>query len=301
MTITTDAAGKIEQHIGYYPYGEPWREPSGQRATLFAGKERLSGQAAGDSDFGPRGYRPTIVYWDSPDKLAKKYAWTSPWSYCGGNPIRYNDRTGNEWTDINGKPILDLSKVEIYIFYIDDFKYQAKVQYNEAVKTNGAGAVAMSNTGTRSGFAKDWGNMSGNIQKVQILAHGRNQSINVSNKDGDAANQLTSTGDGKTNESGTEATNVQDLPHPKGNIENADLELYTCHSADESKTEGKGSLTGTKDTISKAFAKSFNFRSVSGTSGSVNYNINPFSKDFYKPYSTNGSWTVYMNQYNPTR
>ena len=94
VTITTDAAGKIEQHIGYYPYGEPWREPSGQRATLFAGKERLSGQAAGDFDFGPRGYRPTIAYWDSPDRLAHKTPGISPWAYCAGNPIRYNDQTG---------------------------------------------------------------------------------------------------------------------------------------------------------------------------------------------------------------
>ena len=95
VTITTDAAGKIEQHIGYYPYGEPWREPSGQRATLFAGKERLSGQAAGDFDFGPRGYRPTIAYWDSPDRLAHKTPGISPWAYCAGNPIRYTDFSGD--------------------------------------------------------------------------------------------------------------------------------------------------------------------------------------------------------------
>ncbi|MDE6854114.1 MAG: hypothetical protein K2J38_03560, partial [Muribaculaceae bacterium] len=86
VTITTDSSGEIEQHIGYYPYGEPWREPSGQRATLFAGKERLRGQSAGDYDFGPRGLRSTAGNWDGADRNAGDYPWWSPWSYCGGNP-----------------------------------------------------------------------------------------------------------------------------------------------------------------------------------------------------------------------
>ena len=30
---------RVEQHTGYYPYGEPWREPAGQ-PYLFGGKER---------------------------------------------------------------------------------------------------------------------------------------------------------------------------------------------------------------------------------------------------------------------
>ena len=96
VTITTDSSGEIEQHIGYYPYGEPWREPSGQRATLFAGKERLSGQSAGDYDFGPRGLRSTAVNWDGADRNAGDYPWWSPWSYCGGNPIKFCDPTGDD-------------------------------------------------------------------------------------------------------------------------------------------------------------------------------------------------------------
>lgn len=96
VTITTDSSGEIEQHIGYYPYGEPWREPSGQRSTLFAGKERLSGQSAGDYDFGPRGLRSTAVNWDGADRNAGDYPWWSPWSYCGGNPIKFCDPTGDD-------------------------------------------------------------------------------------------------------------------------------------------------------------------------------------------------------------
>ena len=82
------------QHTGYYPYGEPWREPSGQHARLFAGKERVGGLPEGEYDFGPRGYCSTFLLWDSPDIKATDYPQWSPWLYCGANPIRYIDPTG---------------------------------------------------------------------------------------------------------------------------------------------------------------------------------------------------------------
>ena len=43
ITMVTDATGKVEQHTGYYPYGEPWSEPSGQ-PWLYGGKERMRRQ-----------------------------------------------------------------------------------------------------------------------------------------------------------------------------------------------------------------------------------------------------------------
>lgn len=43
VVLTVDADNNVEQMVGYYPYGEPWREPWGQRQTLFAGKERQEG------------------------------------------------------------------------------------------------------------------------------------------------------------------------------------------------------------------------------------------------------------------
>lgn len=96
VTITTDARGRVEQHIGYYPYGEPWREPSGQHATLYAAKERTDGIAAGEYDFGPRGYQAPLLLWGSPDSNSPDYPWWSPWLYCGANPIRHTDPTGND-------------------------------------------------------------------------------------------------------------------------------------------------------------------------------------------------------------
>ena len=49
-TMGTDASGTLEQHTGYYPYGEPWREPTGQ-PYLYGGKERMRDGALNDYDF----------------------------------------------------------------------------------------------------------------------------------------------------------------------------------------------------------------------------------------------------------
>ena len=94
VTLAVSAGGSVEQHTGYYPYGEPWREPSGQHARLFAGKERVAGLPEGEYDFGPRGYRSTFLLWDSWDVKATDYPQWSPWLYCGANPINSIDPSG---------------------------------------------------------------------------------------------------------------------------------------------------------------------------------------------------------------
>ena len=96
LTMSTDSRGHIEQHVGYYPYGEPWREPAGQRLNLYGGKERQSGVLAGDYDFGPRTLTFTTLF-TAPDASATSYPHLSPWSYCAANPIRNIDPTGNDW------------------------------------------------------------------------------------------------------------------------------------------------------------------------------------------------------------
>ena len=82
-----------------------------------------------------------------------------------------------------------------------------KEMYERMEQIFGEGTVAVSNTGSKDGFAKDWGDMDGDISRVLIMAHGKNQSINLANNNS-ADEQITSTGDGKTNISGADATNV---------------------------------------------------------------------------------------------
>ena len=249
-------------------------------------------------DYGARQYLSILGRWDRIDPLCEKYYNISPYAYCHNNPIKYIDPYGEDWTDCDGNKLDNTENIKVFIFYSADFVDQAKVQYDKAISQYGEGSVAMSLTSTENEFVADWGNMGGtNIQNVMIMTHGKNQSITL---DEEGYQQLTSTGNGKTNISKSEATNVQDLPTPKGNISNAVLYMYSCHSADitPQRHGTQGELSGTKDPIAYAFARNFKFRWVIGTAESVNYHsfftdgTPSWSDNYLKPYPANGGrWT----------
>ena len=97
-TMVTDASGTLEQHTGYYPYGEPWREPTGQ-PYLYGGKERMRDGALNDYDFTARRLNSALCLWSTPDPCALDYGSLNPHIYCAANPIRFTDPTGCRFTD----------------------------------------------------------------------------------------------------------------------------------------------------------------------------------------------------------
>ncbi len=96
-TMVTDASGTLEQHTGYYPYGEPWREPTGQ-PYLYGGKERMRDGALNDYDFTARRLNSALCLWSTPDPCALDYGSLNPYIYCAANPIRFTDPTGCKFT-----------------------------------------------------------------------------------------------------------------------------------------------------------------------------------------------------------
>ena len=240
----------------------------------------------------------------SQDPLSGDFPQFSPYIYCGGDPIGNVDPDGRIWRNAQGEEFTeeDLKHVKVYIFYAKCFVQQAFVQYNKAVKKYGNNAVAMSKTISEESFINDWANMNGDIEAVLIMTHGKNQSISMDN-----GKQITSTGDGKTNIYNDEAFNVQDLGVPAGNISNATLFMYSCHSADDKMKahQNQGALKGCKKPIAQVFSETFNFKIVQGTKGSVNYYnwFEAFMNNFLSfghrphtyllPHPANGKWVYY--------
>lgn len=95
VELVIDGDGLVEQHTGYYPYGEPWRVPAGQ-PYLYGGKERRRFAGLGDSDFHARFLTTATALWQAPDVHAGKYPWLSPWAFCAANPIKYMDPFGKD-------------------------------------------------------------------------------------------------------------------------------------------------------------------------------------------------------------
>ena len=93
ITMVTDRDGQICQHTGYYPYGEPWREPAGQ-PYLYGGKERMRDGSLNDYDFSARRLNSALALWTAPDPMARDFSNINPYVYCAGNPIKYVDPTG---------------------------------------------------------------------------------------------------------------------------------------------------------------------------------------------------------------
>jgi RHS repeat-associated protein len=110
--MVTDSVDGICQQIGYYPYGEPWREPTGQ-PRLFSGKEREKMMSLRDYDFTARRYNSAICQWTTPDQYASKFAYTSPTVYCASNPIKFVDPDGKEITLSKGLKLF--SKIVVMV------------------------------------------------------------------------------------------------------------------------------------------------------------------------------------------
>ncbi len=98
--MTVDDSGKVEQHVQYYPYGEPHREPQGQ-PYLYGGKERRRFGGLNDYDFHARFLNPAAALWHAPDRDAANYPNFSPYVFCLSNPVRYGGYNGNNVVVLN--------------------------------------------------------------------------------------------------------------------------------------------------------------------------------------------------------
>ena len=64
----------------------------------YTGKEDQTPEfGTGYIDFGARQYSPTLRRWMVPDPMSEKYYGTSPYAFCGNNPVNFVDPDGRAW------------------------------------------------------------------------------------------------------------------------------------------------------------------------------------------------------------
>jgi len=119
ITAVIRSDGALVQSATYYPYGEPHRDPTASAgfgisdpalplsATtsastfsnpyLYGGKEYVRRDGLREYIYGARMYVPSVTRFNRMDNLCEKHPDQSPYLFCGGNPIRYGDDSGNDY------------------------------------------------------------------------------------------------------------------------------------------------------------------------------------------------------------
>ena len=93
--------GTVIQTTNYYPFGTPYcdavssKNPSMQ-PYKYNGKELDLMHGLNTYDYGARQYNPVVPIWDRVDPLCEKYYNTSPYAYCGNNPVNRVDPDGRD-------------------------------------------------------------------------------------------------------------------------------------------------------------------------------------------------------------
>ena len=87
------------QRMQYYPSGLPWGEAtnSSEQPYKYNGKEFVEMHGLDEYDSEARWYYPAICRTTTMDPLAEKYYPTSPYAWCGNNPVRFVDPDGMDW------------------------------------------------------------------------------------------------------------------------------------------------------------------------------------------------------------
>ena len=84
----------------YYPFGKRWDSSSSVTSPdnrfRFNGKEDQAEFGTPYSDYGARQYSSFNGRWLTVDPLAEKYYSSSPYAFCGNNPVNFVDLDGRD-------------------------------------------------------------------------------------------------------------------------------------------------------------------------------------------------------------
>ena len=117
--VVCNASGIIEQVNHYYPFGGLFGESTNGSTQVYKynGKELERTNGLDWYDYGARNMSPDIGRYTSIDPLAEKDYATSPYAYCGNNPLIRVDKDGKIWDTVIDIGFLISDVVEAYKQY----------------------------------------------------------------------------------------------------------------------------------------------------------------------------------------
>ena len=129
--LVVNSGGTVVQKNHYYPFGMSFAETSvaeqGKQPYKFGGKELDMMNGLNQYDYSARYYDPAIARFTTMDPMAEKYPDTSPYVYCGNNPVNAVDPTGKTiiFTVNSNKFLFDKRGLTVYgtggkVTYPDD-------------------------------------------------------------------------------------------------------------------------------------------------------------------------------------
>ena len=93
----TNSGGKVEERNDYYPFGGLIADLGSVQPYKYNGKELDTKKELNWYDYGARQYDAAVGRFTTVDSSSEKYYSTSPYVYCGGDPINRIDPTGADW------------------------------------------------------------------------------------------------------------------------------------------------------------------------------------------------------------
>ena len=122
--VVVDASGTVKQVTHYYPFGGFFGESTGgsYQSYKYNGKEFERLISEDWYDYGARhmdGMRFTTM-----DPMAEKYYNISPYAYCAGDPMNYNDENGD-----SVRMVFNKDEMKLYILDMDNYNRKQELNY----------------------------------------------------------------------------------------------------------------------------------------------------------------------------
>ena len=95
--VLVNKNGGVEEINHYYPFGGIFASEENVQPYKYNGKELDTKKGLNWYDYGARRYDAALGRFTTVDPSSEKYYPTSPYVYCGGNPINRIDPTGADW------------------------------------------------------------------------------------------------------------------------------------------------------------------------------------------------------------